>query len=31
MAIKTASKMNTFYIVVLFAAPLEAAGAIWSK
>ena len=30
-AIETASKVGTFYIIVLFAVALVAAGAIWSK
>ncbi len=31
MAIKTASKVSVFYIVVSFAVALAEAGAIWSK
>ena len=30
-AIKTASKVGTFFIVVLFAVDMAAVGAIWSK
>jgi len=31
MAINMASKVDTFYIVILFAVALAAAGAIWSE
>jgi hypothetical protein len=31
MAIETASKVGTYYIIVLFAVALAAAEAIWSK
>jgi hypothetical protein len=28
---RNSSKVDTFYIVILFAVPLAAAGAIWSE
>jgi hypothetical protein len=31
MAIKMASKVGPFFVVVLFAVALAAAGAIWGK
>jgi hypothetical protein len=31
MTIKMVRKVDTFYIVILFAVALAAAGAIWSK
>jgi hypothetical protein len=31
MAIKTAIKVSTYYIFVLFGVALAAAGVIWSK